>query len=79
MIVLALILILIGSLAGAAALWLQDAVWWQIALGYVAGGWAGLLVGGLLVLLVRGAARLWWSRPGKRGQLAGMKRHPQGR
>lgn len=43
MVILVLILILAGSLAGAVAAWLQDASFWGIVLGYVAGGWAGLL------------------------------------
>lgn len=45
MIVLVMILILIGSAAGTAVMALQDAPWWQIALGYVGGGWVGLVVG----------------------------------
>lgn len=57
MIVAVLILILTGSLSGAVALWLQGAPLWQIALGYVAGGWAGLLAG-LPVML---ALRALWS------------------
>lgn len=80
MIVLALILILAGSFAGAAALWLQDASFWQIALGYVAGGWAGLLGGLPVVMLVRFLLKpRRFFRKG-RPLLAGMKRqNPQGR
>lgn len=50
MIILALILILAGSFAGAFLLWLQDASFWMIVLGYVGGGWAGLLAGMPVVL-----------------------------
>lgn len=58
MIVVALMLILIGALSGAAVLWVQDASWWMIALGYVGGGWAGLLLGLPLTLGVRALMRL---------------------
>lgn len=58
MIVLALVLILAGSLAGTVALWLQDASFWGIVLGYVAGGWAGLLLGMPVALAVRAVAGL---------------------
>ncbi len=51
MIVLILILILAGSLAGAATAWMQGAFFWGIALGYAAGGWAGLILGLALALL----------------------------
>ena len=53
MIIVALILILSGSFTGAIILWLYEAPFWQIALGYVGGGWAGLLVGLPVMLLVR--------------------------
>ncbi|WP_103174818.1 hypothetical protein [Paracoccus sp. SY] len=53
MIILALILILTGSFAGAFLLWLHDASFWMIVLGYVGGGWAGLLAGLPMILLVR--------------------------
>lgn len=55
MIVLVLLLILAGSLSGAAAMWWHDAPWWQIALGYVGGGWAGLLIGLPVTMAVRGS------------------------
>lgn len=58
MIILALILILAGSFAGAFLLWLQDASFWMIVLGYVGGGWAGLLAGLPMMLLLR----LWLNR-----------------
>ncbi|SNR67082.1 hypothetical protein [Paracoccus sediminis] len=57
MIVLALILILAGSLTGAVALWLHDASFWMVVLGYVGGGWAGLLLGLPMMLAVRLLAR----------------------
>lgn len=53
MLIVALILILAGSLAGAVIQWLQDASAWGIVLGYVAGGWAGLILGLPAVFLVR--------------------------
>ena len=58
MIIVALILILSGSFTGAIILWLHDAPLWQIALGYVGGGWAGLLVGLPVMLLARRVAEL---------------------
>lgn len=65
MIILALALILAGSLSGAVILWLQGAAWWQIALGYVGGGWAGLLGGMAVVMVLRSLAAPWLagSRP----------------
>lgn len=78
MIILVLILILAGSLGGGVALWLAGAPLWQIALGYVAGGWGGLLAGLPGLLLLRGIARLRRSRRRKSDRLAGMeRRHPQ--
>ena len=77
MIVLALMLILAGSFAGAIVLWLWEASFWGIALGYVAGGWVGLLVGMPMVMLVR-----FLLKPRRKGRPlpTGMKRqHPQGR
>lgn len=56
MIVLILFLILAGSFGGALALWLQGASFWLIVLGYVGGGWVGLLVG-LPLILVAGLLR----------------------
>lgn len=80
MIILALILILAGSFAGAAALWLQDAALWQIALGYVAGGWAGLLGGLPVAMLIRFLLDPRRFLRKRRPLLPGMKRqHPQGR
>jgi hypothetical protein len=77
MIVLALMLILAGSFAGAIVLWLWEASFWGIALGYVAGGWVGLLVGMPMVMLVR-----FLLKPRRKGRPlpTGMKRqHSQGR
>lgn len=59
MIIPVLFLILAGSFAGAITLWLQDAPLWQVALGYVAGGWTGLLVGLPVLLAVQGVVRRW--------------------
>lgn len=58
MIILVLILILTGSVAGTAVMALQGATWWQIALGYVGGGWAGLIAGLPAVAVARGLGRL---------------------
>ena len=52
-VLIALFLILAGSFAGAGLMWFQGAGIWQIVLGYVAGGWAGLLTGLPVVVLVR--------------------------
>lgn len=57
MVVLVLILILAGSLAGAVVAWLQDASFWGIVLGYIAGGWMGLL-GIPVIMAVRALAGL---------------------
>lgn len=78
MIVLALALILAGSLAGAVVLWLQDASFWGIVLGYVAGGWAGLLGGMPVVLALRALRGPCRSQGGKPRQGKGIKRqHPK--
>lgn len=58
MIIVGLVLILTGSIAGALILWLQDASFWQVVLGYVAGGWAGLLLGFPLAMAGRLLGRL---------------------
>lgn len=58
MIVVVLILILAGSFTGAGVVWMHEGSLWQIALGYVGGGWAGLLVGLPVVALVRVVAGL---------------------
>ena len=58
MIIVVMILALAGSAVGSIVLWAQDAAWWQIALGYVGGGWAGLLLG-LPAML---AGRWLWQR-----------------
>ena len=78
MIVLVLIVILAGSLAGAAISWLQGASFWGIVLGYVVGGWAGLLGGMPAVLALRALAGPCRLQGGKPGQGKGVKRqHPQ--
>lgn len=51
MIILCLLAILIGSFATSLALWLSGASWGVIALGYLAGGWAGLGLGAVTVML----------------------------
>ncbi|MGN7870048.1 hypothetical protein [Paracoccus sp. 22332] len=58
MIVVVLILILAGSVTGAAVQWMQGASFWGIALGYAGGGWAGLLLGLLAITLLRAATGL---------------------
>lgn len=45
LIVLVLMLVVVGAAAGSVTLWVQGAPWWQIALGYVGGGWIGLIAG----------------------------------
>ena len=80
MIVLALMLILAGSFAGAIVLWLWEASFWGIVLGYVAGGWVGLLVGLPVAMLVQFLPKRRRFRRKRRPLPAGMKRqHPQGR
>lgn len=54
MIVLFLGLILVGAISTAVTLWLADASWGMIALGYFLGGWAGM---GLSLPLVFFACR----------------------
>lgn len=63
MVILVLVLILTGSLAGSLVLWLQGAGIWGIVLGYLAGGWIGLLVGLPLILLLRALTGLRRRRP----------------
>lgn len=58
MIVLVLLSVLIGSLGTSIYLFGAGASWKTVALGYVAGGWCGLLLGGALVLLGSGIARI---------------------
>lgn len=62
MTVLVLFLILTGSFGTSLAMAFQGASIWKIALGYVAGGWAGLLIG--LPLLI--GIQALWSRLPKR-------------
>lgn len=64
MVILVLALILTGSLVGSVALWLQGAPVWSILLGYLAGGWIGLLVGLPLIFLIRAVLRPHQPRPG---------------
>ena len=87
MIIAALMLILAGSFTGAVVLWMRDGSFWQIVFAYIAGGWAGLMVG-IPIMLLMGrwnarAARLG-KRSGKRDKKmqlrpAVVKRHENGR
>lgn len=63
MVILVLVLILTGSLAGSLVLWLQGAAIGGIVLGYLAGGWIGLLVGLPLIFLIRALIGLRRPRP----------------
>ena len=56
MIAFLLLLVLTGSFAGAATAVMQDASWAMVALGYLLGGWGGLLFG--LPMAMRAASRL---------------------
>ncbi|MCZ0964200.1 hypothetical protein [Paracoccus benzoatiresistens] len=53
MIAVMLIVIVAGSLGTALFLAAIDASWAMIAVGYVAGGWGGLLGGGAAIFLLR--------------------------
>ena len=53
MIAVMLIIIVAGSLSTALFLAAAGASWTMIALGYVVGGWGGLLVGGAAIFLLR--------------------------
>lgn len=66
MLVFLLLSILAGSFTTAIALGFWGASWGLIGLGYVLGGWAGL-IGGWLVLAVVCRVRKWRARP-LRGQ-----------
>jgi hypothetical protein len=80
MIILALALILTGSIAGAVTMWLQDASFWQVVLGYFVGGWSGLLLGMPVVLALRFLVSLFAPVAKRRSGLASLKRqHPEGR
>lgn len=57
MIVIILLLILSGALSSAIILGLKGLSWGMIALGYVAGGWLGLLAGLPILLLAREVRR----------------------
>ncbi|WP_374303625.1 hypothetical protein [Paracoccus sp. (in: a-proteobacteria)] len=75
MVIVALILILAGSIAGAVIQWLEDASVWGIMLGYVAGGWAGLVLGLPLVFLIRALVP---AHPAKTGTGSAPARTPSG-
>ena len=66
MIILALALILTGSIAGAVTMWLQDASFWQVVLGYFVGGWSGLLLGMPVVLAIRAFCQMHKARLARR-------------
>lgn len=53
MIALVLLLAVSGSFLASGILLAQGASWGMIGLGYVAGGWAGLVVGALLLAMWR--------------------------
>lgn len=53
MIALVLLLTVAGSFLSSGILLAQGASWGMITLGYVAGGWAGLVIGALLLALWR--------------------------
>lgn len=54
MIAVLLLLIVTGSFLTSGVLFAQGASWGMIALGYVGGGWAALVIGILLALIWRG-------------------------
>ena len=56
MIILVLALILLGSFTAATMFLLKGASWGTVILAYMAGGWAGLLLGLLLLLLISRAS-----------------------
>lgn len=68
MIVFTLIWILVGSFLAATYMAVTGASWGMIALAYVAGGWAGLALGGLVLVL---ACRLLPGRADKPQVLSG--------
>ena len=77
MIVLVLMAVLAGSVAGTVALWSLGAPWWQIALGYVGGGWAGLLLGLPCILAGCWLRRALTKRRGRdRSGASAPARHP---
>ncbi len=61
----AMLFTLVGAFGAAIFLAATGASWTTIALGYVAGGGAGLLIGGMLVLFLRwvGSPRKRWGKP----------------
>ena len=63
MIIFVIIAILIGSFSTSILLALRGASWGLIALGYVLGGWGGLILGGGLLMLT---CRFSRTRPGLR-------------
>lgn len=71
MVIAILALILAGSVSGAVLLWVQDASFWGIVLGYVAGGWAGLGTGLPVLLAIRALA---CRRRSARGPVTGPAR-----
>jgi hypothetical protein len=60
----AMLFILVGAFGTAIFLAATGASWATIALGYVAGGGSGLLIGGMLVLFLRrvGTPRKRWGK-----------------
>lgn len=72
MIIVALTLILAGSFTGAVVLWMQDGSLWQIVFAYIAGGYAGLIAG-IPIMLLMGHWNAQAARPGKRTGKRGKK------
>lgn len=58
MVILILGLILLGSFSTAAFLMIQGVSWGMVALGYVGGGWAGLILGLSVLYLLSMLSRL---------------------
>ena len=61
MVVVVLLLILLGSFGTAIYLLATGASWGMVLVGYLAGGWSSLLLGGALVFLLSRLVRI--SRP----------------
>lgn len=60
MVVVVLLLILLGSFGTAIYLLATGASWGMVLLGYLAGGWCSVLLGGVLVFLLSRLVRISW-------------------